>query len=99
MAANTESSRNAVDKAEEGTAAVQSAVLLEPSLPRLDSPLQSATSVDSSLTPRQQQEVLCDAAQLEQLAIVPSGPVYSAFTQRQKNYIVFMVTCALFPVS
>lgn len=98
MAANTEPSSNAVDKAEEGTAAVQSAVLLQSNLPRLESPRQSSTSVDSSLTPRQQQEALCDAAQLEELAIVPSGPAYSAFTQRQKNYIVFMVTCALFPV-
>jgi multidrug resistance protein len=53
-------------------------------------------SVDSDLSPGEQLEAQNDARDLEELAIVPSGPVYSAFSKRQKKYIVFMVTCAAF---
>lgn len=51
-----------------------------------------ATTLNSDLTPAEQEEAEHDAENLEALAAVPSGPVYSAFGKRKKIYIVFMVT-------
>ena len=55
-----------------------------------------AASTSSDLTVTEEQNTENDARDLEELATVPSGPVYSAFSMRQKRYILLMVTWAAF---
>lgn len=58
------------------------------------SSLAASTSID--LTATEERNAENDARDLEELAIVPSGSVYSAFSTRQKRYILLMVTWAAF---
>lgn len=82
------------EKAEEFGASIQGAVLEESTNPTPPSVHESseATSIHSL----GETEVQDDARDLEELAVVPSGPVYSAFSVWKKRYIVIMVTWAAF---
>jgi MFS family permease len=55
-----------------------------------------ATATSSDLTASEERHAENDARNLEELATVPSGPVYSAFSTGQKRYILLMVTWAAF---
>ena len=54
------------------------------------------TSRTSSPPPQETQSAQHDAQDLEALAVVRTGPVYSAFGKWKKRYIVIMVTFAAF---
>jgi len=55
-----------------------------------------AASTSSGLAVTEVRDAEAAARDLEELAAVPSGPVYSAFTSGQKRYILIMVTWAAF---
>jgi MFS family permease len=55
-----------------------------------------AASTSSDLTAIEERNAESDARDLEELATVPSEPLYSVFSMRQKRYILFMVTWAAF---
>ncbi len=55
-----------------------------------------AASTSGDLTATGERDAENQARDLEELATVPSGPVYSAFTTWQKRYILLMVTWAAF---
>lgn len=94
---STDNGLQPAEKAEQHTAIFQGAVLEKPSQPE---PVSLQASRGSSLTstlhtdlsPQDQQEARQDADNLEELAAVPTGPVYSAFSKRKKNAIICMVT-------
>ena len=79
------------EKAEEVGASVQGAVLGEPAI---QAPVhgREASNSSSHETPENRDE----AQDLEALAAVRSGPVYSTFSTWEKRYIVVMVTVASF---
>jgi multidrug resistance protein len=83
-----------VEKEEEVGASAQRAILEEPakpnSLPVHESSEPSAHSSDETQAAEE------DARDLEELAAVSTGPVYSAFSTWKKRYIVIMVTWAAF---
>ena len=83
-----------VEKEEEVGASVQRVILEESarpnSLPFHESSAPSAHSSVETQTPEE------DARDLEELAAVSTGPVYSAFSPSRKRYIVIMVTWAAF---
>ncbi|KUJ16497.1 MFS general substrate transporter [Mollisia scopiformis] len=81
------------EKAEEIGASVQGAVFEEPAKPHSE-PLQEANTTHGQ---QEETQVVQDEAQdLEALAAVTTGPVYSAFSNFKKKYIVVMVTWAAF---
>jgi len=83
------------ERAEEVGASIQGAVLEQPAMP--NSPSIRASSPEGSTGSRDEPEAVQDEARdLEELAVVPSGPVYSAFGVWTKRYIVIMVTWAAF---
>ncbi|KAF8856352.1 MFS general substrate transporter [Acephala macrosclerotiorum] len=82
------------EKAEEIGASLQGAVLEEPANPHLVS-LHEESNTPSENTD-EHQAVQDEAQDLEQLAAVTTGPVYSAFNTWKKRYIVIMVTWAAF---
>ena len=80
------------EKAEEVGATIQGAVLEESTNPAPVSTPQTPSAHSSGET-----EAARDEAQdLEELAAVTTGPVYSAFTKGKKRYIVVMVIWASF---
>lgn len=78
------------EKVEELVASTQGATLEEPAKPST-TPIVEGTGSTTGL-----QHVQDDAQDLEALAVVTTGPVYSAFSVWQKRYIVIMVTWAAF---
>ncbi|KAI6713642.1 hypothetical protein JHW43_003768 [Diplocarpon mali] len=74
-------------------AGVQGAALKEPAKPTTSRPGARRTSSSHSEEIRTAQD---DAQDLEALAAVTTGPVYSAFGKWKKRYIVIMVTWAAF---
>jgi multidrug resistance protein len=82
------------EKVEELGASTQGAILEEPPIPKagLAHNPSSTPSAYSSETHAVQE----DARDLEELAAVSTGPVYSAFSTWKKRYIVIMVTWAAF---
>ncbi|EKD21611.1 uncharacterized protein L3040_004835 [Drepanopeziza brunnea f. sp. 'multigermtubi'] len=86
--------RVAAEKSEEIGAAIQGAVLIEPATPVV-APALDASRASSSHS--EETQAAQDAARdLEALAAVATGPVYSAFGKWKKRYIVAMVTWAAF---
>ena len=55
-----------------------------------------AALTSSDLTATEERDAGNDTRDLEGLAAVPSGPLYSAFSTRQKRYILLMATWAAF---
>lgn len=82
------------ENAEAAGASIQGAVLEEPAIPAQHSNF--ASRDESTLTAQSSEETQDDTRDLEQLAQVPTGPVYSVFSVWQKRYIVIMVTWAAF---
>jgi hypothetical protein len=55
-----------------------------------------AVSIRSDMTAEMERNPEDEARDLEELQVVPSGPVYSAFSKNQKRYIILVVTLAAF---
>lgn len=89
------------EMAEATGATVQGAVLHEPatvesmSHQETHEPIRGTTSHEP-MSAEEEKEAEDGARDLEALATVRTGPAYSAFTKRQKQWIVFMVTWAAF---
>ena len=82
------------EKVEEVSAGVQGAVLEETAEPN---PITAHQSSTPSAHSSEQTEVVQDGAHdLEELAAVSTGPVYSEFSPWKKRYVVIMVTWAAF---
>ncbi|KAH8678598.1 major facilitator superfamily domain-containing protein [Tricladium varicosporioides] len=90
-----ENQLGAIEKAEERGASIQGAVLPD-SAESAPSSTPDASRSPSSLNSERSQEAENGAPDLEQLAAVSTGPVYSAFGKWKKRYIVIMVTFAAF---
>ncbi|PVH82055.1 MFS general substrate transporter [Cadophora sp. DSE1049] len=82
------------EKAEEIGASSQGAIIQEPV--QISSTSLPHTSRTSSPLPQETQTAQHEAQDLEALAAVRTGPVYSAFGKWKKRYIVIMVTFAAF---
>jgi Major Facilitator Superfamily len=83
------------EKTEEVGAPIQGATLEQPVKPAAAHP-HEAPQASSSHTSEETQAAQYDARNLEELAAVRTGPVYSAFSTWKKRYIVIMVTWAAF---
>ena len=93
MPQNNDHLRDA-EKAEDGGASVQG-VLLEGQVKNSPLPIH-VPSTPSGHPSDKTQAVEEDARDLEELAAVSTGPVYSAFSPWKRRYIVIMVTWAAF---
>ncbi|PMD35863.1 MFS general substrate transporter [Hyaloscypha variabilis F] len=82
------------EKAEEVGASVPSAILVQPASLTV-APTDAAAASDSTHSDETQADQ-DDSRNLEELAAVSTGPVYSAFSTGQKRFIVLMVTWAAF---
>ena len=82
------------EKAEELGASVQGTVFEEPAQP--NSLLTHESSMPSAYSSDSTQAAEEDARDLEELAAVSTGPVYSAFSTWKKRYVMIMVTWAAF---
>ena len=83
------------EKAEEVAASIQGTVPEETAEPNALL-FHETFSTPSTYSSEETQEVQHDARNIEQLATVSTGPVYSAFSLWKKRYIVIMVTWAAF---
>jgi hypothetical protein len=78
------------EKAEEVGASVPSAILVQPASLTV-APTDAAAASDSTHSDETQADQ-GDSRNLEELAAVSTGPVYSAFSTGQKRFIVLMVS-------
>ena len=83
------------EKGEEVGSNIQGAVFEDPAKPN-PMPVHESSSTSSAHSLEETPAVEEDARDLEELAAVSTGPVYSAFSMWKKRYVVIMVTWAAF---
>ena len=84
------------ERVEEVGASIPSAILAQSTSPAV-APTQPVAQSNSTRS-EETQVAQDDARELEELAAVSTGPVYSAFSTGQKRFIVLMVSTLQLPV-